>query len=269
MGFYHVSTVVKDAQRRGVRMLPVNVRHSAWRCTVENGGVRLGLLCVKGLRAEIGAKVETERTRRAFSSIEDFARRTGASREELRALAEIGALNGLAPERRAALWEAERAARSTGPLLEGIAAIADPSPLVPMTAAERLSADYRGTGLTIGPHPMRLCRTALAAEGIVTAQDLATIPDGRWVRTAGMVIVRQRPGTAKGFFFVSLEDETGIANLIVTPRMFERNRVVLVTEPFLWVEGVLQNQDEVVAIKARRVKPLEVSREVVPSHDFH
>jgi error-prone DNA polymerase len=269
MGFYHVSTVVKDAQRRGVRMLPVNVRHSAWRCTVENGGVRLGLLCVKGLRAEIGAKVEAERRDRPFASIEDLSRRTSASPQELRALAEIGALNGLAPERRAALWEAERAARSTGPLLEGIAAIADPSPLVPMTAAERLSADYRGTGLTIGPHPMRLCRTALAAEGIVTAQDLATIPDGRWVRTAGMVIVRQRPGTAKGFFFVSLEDETGIANLIVTPRMFERNRVVLVTEPFLWVEGVLQNQDEVVAIKARRVKPLEVSREVVPSHDFH
>jgi error-prone DNA polymerase len=269
MGFYHVSTVVKDAQRRGVRMLPVNVRHSAWRCTVENGGVRLGFLCVKGLRAEIGTKVETERTRRPFSSIEDFARRTGASPQELRVLAEIGALNGLAPERRAALWEAERAARSTGPLLEAIAPRVDPSPLAPMTTAERLAADYRGTDLTIGPHPMRLRRAALAAEGIVAAKDLAAIPDGRWVRTAGMVIVRQRPGTAKGFFFVSLEDETGIANLIITPRMFERDRVVLVTEPFLLVEGLLQNQDDVVAIKARRVKPLVVSAEAVPSHDFH
>ncbi len=269
MGFYHVSTVVKDAQRRGVRMLPVNVQCSAWRCTVENNGVRLGLLCVKGLRAEIGAKVEAERRHRPLASIEDFARRTGASPQELRVLAEIGALNGLAPERRAALWEAERATRSTGPLLEGIDSTADPSPLAPMTTAERLSADYGGTGLTIGPHPMRLCRRELAIDGVVAAKDLAAIRDGRWVRTAGMVIARQRPGTAKGFFFVSLEDETGIANLICAPRLFERDRVVLVTEPFLWVEGVLQNQDGVVAIKARRVKPLAIGHEVVPSHDFH
>ncbi len=269
MGFYHVSTVVKDAQRRGVRILPVNVQSSGWRSTVEDGSVRLGLLCVKGLRAEVGAKIETERERRAFASIEDLARRTNASREELRVLAEIGALNGLAPERRAALWEAERAARATGPLLEGIAPPFDVSPLAPMTTGERLTADYRGTGLTIGPHPMRLCRETLAAEGVVAAKNLAAIPDGRWVRTAGMVIARQRPGTAKGFFFVSLEDETGIANLIFTPRLFERDRVVLVTEPFLWVEGILQNQDGVVAIKARRVKSLAAGHEVVPSHDFH
>jgi error-prone DNA polymerase len=269
MGFYHVSTVVKDAQRRGVRILPVNVQASGWRSMVEDGAVRVGLLCVKGLREEVGERIETERRGRVFASIEDFARRTGASREELRVLAEIGALNGLAPERRAALWEAERAARSTGPLLEGIEPAGDPSPLAPMTPAERLTADYRGTALTIGPHPMRLCRAALSAQGIVTAQNLAAIPDGRWVRTAGMVIARQRPGTAKGFFFVSLEDETGIANLIFTPRRFERDRVALVTEPFLWVEGVLQNQDGVVAIKARRVKPLAIGQEVVPSHDFH
>jgi error-prone DNA polymerase len=269
MGFYHVSTVVKDAQRRGVRILPVNVQWSGWRSTVEDHGVRLGLLCVKGLRAEVGAKIETERERRVFVSIEDLARRTSASHEELRVLAEIGALNGLAPERRAALWEAERSARSTGPLLEGIAPTQDPSPLAPMTTVERLTADYHGTGLTIGPHPMRLCRGMLAADGVVAAKDLAAIPDGRWVRTAGMVIARQRPGTAKGFFFVSLEDETGIANLIFTPRLFERDRVVLVTEPFLWVEGVLQNQDGVTAIKAKRVKPLAIGQEVVPSHDFH
>jgi error-prone DNA polymerase len=269
MGFYHVSTVVKDAQRRGVRILPVNVQYSAWRCTVEHGGVRLGLLCVKGLRAEVGERIGKARRCRPFPSIQDFARRTSASREELRVLAEIGALNGLAPERRAALWEAERAAHPTGPLLEPIAPGPDPSPLAPMTPAERLTADYRGTALTIGPHPMRLCRAALSAQGIVTAHNLAAVPDGRWVRTAGMVIARQRPGTAKGFFFVSLEDETGIANLIVTPRMFERDRVVLVTEPFLWVEGVLQNQDGVVAIKVRRVKPLAIGQEVVPSHDFH
>ncbi|MDR7420518.1 MAG: error-prone DNA polymerase [Armatimonadota bacterium] len=269
LGFYHVSTVVKDAQRRGVRILPVNVQRSAWRCTVEEGGVRLGLVCVRGLRAEIGTKIEAERAQRPFATIDDFARRTHASQEELRVLAEIGAFNGLAPERRAALWQAERAARPAGPLLDRISSHAQASPLRSMTAQERLLADYRGTGLTIGPHPMTFCRQVLAAQGIVAARDLAAVSDGSWVRTAGMVIVRQRPGTAKGFFFVSLEDETGIANLIFTPQMFARDRVVLVTEPFLWVEGVLQNQDGVVAIKARRVRPLTVGHEVVPSHDFH
>lgn len=269
MGFYHVSTVVKDAQRRGVRILPVNVRHSAWRCTVEDGKVRLGLLCVKGLRAEIGAIIDAERQRRPFESIDDLARRTNPSREELRVLAEVGALNGLAPERRAALWEIERAARSTGPLLEAISPRSDGSPLAPMTAAERVTADYRGTGLTIGPHPMRLCRERLSADGIVAAKNLAAMPDGSWVRTAGMVITRQRPGTAKGFFFVSLEDETGISNLIFTPRMFERDRVVLVASPFLLVEGVLQNQDGVIAIKARRINVLAAPTASTPSHDFH
>jgi error-prone DNA polymerase len=268
MGFYHVSTIVKDAQRHGVRMLPVNVAQSDWRCTVERGAVRLGLLRVKGLRAETGATIEAERRQRPFASINDLARRTGANRNELAVLAEIGALNGLAPERRAALWEAERAARSTGPLLERIEPIPEPSPLHPMTPGERLHADYGGTGLTIGPHPMTFARAALAARGVITATALAAIPDGRWVRTAGMVIVRQRPSTAKGFFFMSLEDETGIVNLIVTPQLFERDRVVLVGESFLWVEGVLQNQDSVAAIKARRVEPLELPTHGAPSHDF-
>jgi error-prone DNA polymerase len=137
-----------------------------------------------------------------------------------------------------------------------------------MTPGERLHADYGGTGLTIGPHPMTFARAALAARCAITAKALAAIRDGTWVRTAGMVIVRQRPSTAKGFFFMSLEDETGIVNLIVTPRRFERDRVVLVGESFLWVEGVLQNQDSVVAIKARRVEPLELETRGAPSHDF-
>jgi error-prone DNA polymerase len=268
MGFYHVSTIIKDAQRHGVRILPVNVQHSDWRSTVENNGVRLGLLCVKGLRAQTGETIEHERRRHAFVSIDDLARRTDASRQELAVLAEIGALNGLAPERRAALWEAERAARATGPLFETVAATPEASPLLPMTPGERLHADYRGTGLTIGPHPMAFARQTLAAQGVILAKDIASVPDGSWVRTAGMVIVRQRPGTAKGFFFMSLEDETGIVNLIVTPRMFERDRVMLVSESFLWIEGVLQNQDGVAAIKARRVRPLALKTDSVPSHDF-
>lgn len=268
MGFYHVSTLVKDAQRHGVRILPVNVQRSNWRSTIEGGGVRLGLLCVKGLRAHTGAAIETQRRSRPFASIDDVACRTGANRDELAVLAEIGALNGLAPERRAALWEVERAARSPGPLFKTMPPRSDASPLRPMTSSERLRADYGGTGLTIGPHPMAFARQRLTARGVTTAKDLGAMRDGSWVRTAGMVIVRQRPGTAKGFFFVSLEDETGIANAIVTPRIFERDRVVLVSESFLWIEGVLQNQDGVAAIKARLVKSLALPLEATPSHDF-
>lgn len=155
---------------------------------------------VKGLHANVGAAIEAERRHRPFASIEDFAHRTGVGREELRVLAEIGALNRLAPERRAALWKAERAARAAGPLLEASDPVPDHSPLTPMTAAERVSADYRGTGLTIDPHPIRLCRAQLAAEGVIAAKDLPAMPDRRRVRTPGMVIARQRPGTAKGCF---------------------------------------------------------------------
>jgi error-prone DNA polymerase len=269
MGFYHVATVVKDAQRHGLEMRPVDVQRSDWLCMVEESAVRLGLLCVRGLRDETGKCIEAERKCRGFSSIQDLARRTTLNRSELAVLAEIGALDSLAGERRAALWEAERAVRQTGPLFETIEPTLEHSPLKAMTIHERLVSDYRGTGLTIGAHPMALRRQAVAEHGAIAAKDLAGLANGRKVSVAGMVIVRQRPGTAKGFFFVSLEDETGISNIIFTPQMFERDRLTLVTESFLWVEGVLQNQDGVVAIKAIRVKPLPIGEDAVPSHDFH
>jgi error-prone DNA polymerase len=140
-----------------------------------------------------------------------------------------------------------------------------------MDAGERLGADYRGTGITLGPHPMALRRPALAGlpgRPILRAVDLGRERDGLRVRVAGNVIVRQRPGTAKGFVFLSLEDETGIANVIVTPGLFARHRLVLVTEPFLLVEGILQRQDGVVSVRADRVVPLPDRRDHVPSHDF-
>jgi error-prone DNA polymerase len=143
-----------------------------------------------------------------------------------------------------------------------------PQPITDMTLAERLAADYAGTGLTLGPHPMRLRRAALARDGVVAAAHLANGTDGRRVRVAGSVIVRQRPGTAKGFVFLSLEDETGIANVIVTPQLFARHRLTLVAEPFLLVEGILQIQDGVVSVRAQRVHALPAPEYTIPSHDF-
>ena len=142
-------------------------------------------------------------------------------------------------------------------------------PIADMTMPERLAADYAGTGLTLGPHPMRLRRSALARAGVLTAADLANGTNGGRVRVAGSVIVRQRPGTAKGFVFLSLEDETGIANVIVTPQLFARHRLPLVAEPFLLVEGILQIQDDVVSVRAQRVSALPgLDHHSVPSHDF-
>src|SRR5262249_50542482 len=141
------------------------------------------------------------------------------------------------------------------------------SVLAPMNSAERLSADYQGTGLTVGRHPMAHRRTELDTLGVRCAGELARIPNGRPVRVAGCVIVRQRPGTAKGFVFLSLEDETGIANIIVEPATFDRNRTALTMEPFLLIDGILQNQDRVVSVKAGRVHPLRTGAGPA-SHDF-
>jgi error-prone DNA polymerase len=137
-----------------------------------------------------------------------------------------------------------------------------------MTVTERLVADYRGTGVTVGPHPMALRRSDWARLGVTPAAGLAALAGGRRVRVAGAVVVRQRPGTAKGFVFLSLEDETGIANAIVQPALFERARATLVHEPFLLVDGVLQHEDGVTAVRATAVRPL-AARAAVPSHDFH
>ena len=269
MGFYHAATIVKDAQRRGQRILPVDVTCSRWLCTIEGGAVRLGFNQVKGLRERAGQAIVAARTARACLSVEEIARRAGLERTELTTLAAIGAFAGLGGTRRANLWTVARPL--PGEVFAEAPPVAHESPLRDMDADERLTADYQGTGLTLGPHPMALRRRELARDPgrpILRAGDLRHVPDGEHVRVAGNVIVRQRPGTAKGFVFLSLEDETGIANVIVTPGLFARHRLVLVTEPFLLVEGILQAHDNVVSLRAERVTPLPRRRDHVPSHDF-
>jgi error-prone DNA polymerase len=338
MGFYHPSTLVKDAQRRGVRFQPIDVQLSNWECTVEaDGSIRLGLRYVSGLRQEAGKAIASvaragpmtcashacvcpkcgcddpsmlERTDRGWfcnvCSHEALAARTGASargirfssldeliacaglrRDEVVTLADIGALNAFGYDRRSALWQAERAIRPSGELFDEARVGADlawtsaeqapplppphvdPCPLKPMTEAERIVADFAGMGLSVGRHPMALRRDELAMKGVLRASDLHTARHGRRVRVAGMVITRQRPGTAKGFVFLTLEDETGIANIIVRPDLFARDRLVIVDEPFLIVDGVLQDQEGVTSVRAEAVQSLRGLDVGFDAHDFY
>jgi error-prone DNA polymerase len=356
MGFYSPATLVKDAQRHGLKLLPVDVTRSEWKCTLEpvpspesrvsspeylvpskplvipthermrgaeesrscsqlgtwDSGLtspvlRLGLRYVRGLREEAAQALLRARMRAPFTSIHDLARRVLELRkDELTTLAEIGALNAVAscqspvagkafaiptPERtrgaeesqlhsilatrtmqlhrRDALWQVERAVRASGPLLETLPEPDSPSPLQPMNHEERLVADFHGTGLTVGPHPVAYRRAWLTAMGIRRASDLRDIPSGKRLRIGGCVIVRQRPGTAKGFVFLSLEDETGVANAIITPDLFHQNRLLLASEKFLAIEGILQNQDNVISVRAERVMPLFVTKAETVSHDFY
>jgi error-prone DNA polymerase len=198
------------------------------------------------------------------------------NRKELLTLARIGALNSLGEveHRRDAFWQVERAGRPVGPLLREAgsanAGTLRSKPLQQMTTDERLAADYAGTGLTTGPHPMAYQRAALRQDGIFSAHELMHWQNNRPVRIAGCVIARQRLGTtAKGFVFLSLEDETGIANVILTPDVFERNRIVVTRNRFLTIEGALQNQDGVIHVKAQRIAPLDITNADIRSHDFH
>lgn len=278
MGFYAPATLVKDFQRRGVRVLPVCVKSSAVLCTLpDDNTVRLGLRYVAGLRADAAQAIQQERfSNGQFRSLQDFTRRTRLRKDELDTLAELGALNGLDEtlHRREALWQVAKFGRPAGPLLEQDD---DPSdgtphgaaPLEVMSSIERVEADYRNSGLTVGRHPLAYLRTQLAADGVTRAADLRNLPHGKWVQVAGVVIVRQRPSTAKGIVFLSLEDETGVANIIVWPDLFEANRLLFTAQPFLVIEGQVQKQDNVTHVKAEALRPLEGPRHTPESHDFH
>ncbi|MGI8731782.1 MAG: DNA polymerase III subunit alpha [Pyrinomonadaceae bacterium] len=355
MGFYQPFTIIKDAQRHGLEVKPIDITCSDWLCTIEEGeretrgrrdgeirrrgdtetrgwgdiesgkesvsphppvppspslpvtrspALRLGLKYVKGLRAEAGEAIVRERLKAPFAGIDDLRNRVRELRkDELRKLAAVGALNFIqtaerptshvqrptsnqktldighwtldkepvshGTNRRDALWQVERVSRPAGPLFRELREIDRGSPLAPMTLSERLNADFHGTGLTIGRHPVAHHRMELNKLGVSRAIDIKELRDGSLVRVAGWVIVRQRPGTAKGFVFLSIEDETGVNNIIITPRLFDKNRLTVVGHPFLLIEGALQNQDNVISVKAQRIRPLTFKVAAAPSHDFH
>ena len=284
MGFYQPATLIKDAQRHGLQFKPIDVTCSDWDCTLEEGSqglrVRIGLRYVKTLSKETALEIVAQRDARPLASIEDLKQRVPQiQKDEFRALASVGALNfisGKAPvHRRTALWQVESASRPSGPLFKAQQKDADAegssfsSPLEPMNREERITADFRGTALTLGAHPLAQHRSRLDRQGVVLCSKLASLPDGTFVSVAGAVIARQRPGTAKGFVFLSLEDETGIANIIIAPPLFEKEHTTVVHQSFLIVRGTLQNQDGVISVKAGRIEPFVFLQTKMSSHDFH
>jgi error-prone DNA polymerase len=269
MGFYSPSTLIKDAQRHGLRVLPIDINRSGIVCTIEDPCLRLGLNYVRGLSEKV-AKIIVDL--QPFKNIADLARRVPElNKENLETLASIGALNSIgAQHRRDALWQASWASKPAGVLLRAIPESIPEAPLRQMSLDERLVSDINGVGLTIGKHPMAHRRGEMDKLRVVAAAKLPSIPNGRIVRVAGNVIVRQRPGTAKGILFMSLEDETGISNVVIRPALFESQRLQILAHPWVLVEGKMQNVDNVIHILARRILPMTNPLDIrAISHDFH
>ncbi|HUR58888.1 MAG TPA: OB-fold nucleic acid binding domain-containing protein, partial [Opitutaceae bacterium] len=270
MGFYSPATLLQDGRRHGLQAKPVCVQSSRWECTVEGPAtLRVGLRYVKGLREAAARALLAAREGEPFASMDDFLRRTDFIDTERRALASVGALDALNTHRRAALWQIEAAWSNDEALLKQFAeAYDEESPLAAMSDVETAHADFTGLGLTTGEHPMARLRSQLP--DVCAARDLADLPNGRRVTIAGSVICRQRPGTALGFVFISLEDETGIANAVVVPDLFERLRLVITQESALRITGRLQNVANVTHVKAERIEPLRAAElPAQASHDFH
>jgi len=355
LGFYHPSTLVKDAQRHGVKVLPIDVTRSNWKCTLEElaenltpcppspqgrgsqnqiaprrflapaspparastrndrgrevfachfersekstrsdfvtplpdqgeagacerelatrrvrvKALRLGLRYITGLRDQTAHAIERERAIRPFRSIADFSARVGPNRREIDVLANAGAFSAFDLERRDALWQVAAVERDPNSLLAGAEPAPGAAPLPAMTPIEETAADYASTGVTTGPHLMAHLRSRLKARGVLSAAELAGAAHGSTVKIAGVVIVRQRPGTAKGFLFLTLEDETGIASAIVIPDIFQRHRALLHRAKILMVEGVLQKIDGVINVRGQRFAELRLDAAIPRSHDFH
>jgi error-prone DNA polymerase len=278
MGFYSPDTIVKDAQRHGLKVKAIDVTCSEWNCTLEKHAgkivLRIGLRYVRGLQHSTAVALVSERRRQPFTSTEDLARRVpGLSKANLSILASIGALNNISSEaklhRRDALWQVAKAGWRVGSLLRNAIEADAPSPLELMELEERLIADYHGTGLTVGAHPIAYRRAEMRHMGIKSAAELREMPHGRAATIGGCVITRQRPGTAKGLIFMTLEDETGNSNVIITPDFYEKNRANVLYERFVQVSGKVQNQDGIVHLKAEDIRPLDISSAEISSHDFH
>ena len=274
MGFYGPSTLIKDAQRHGLRVLPIDINRSGAICTVEDSTredprIRLGLNYVRGMTR---TTAEAIAARQPFRDIAELTRRVPElSKADLETLAAIGALNSIgAKHRRDALWQASWLSKPAAELLDESPEPAPDAPLRQMTLDERLVSDHFGVGLTIGRHPMSYRRAEMDKLRVVPAAKLSSVPNGRMVRVAGNIIVRQRPGTANGILFLSLDDDTGISNVVIKPELFASQRLEILAHPWVMVEGKLQNVDNVIHVLARKVRPLPNPLEIGQgSHDFH
>jgi error-prone DNA polymerase len=255
----------------------VDISKSKYLCSIESDGktkyVRLGLNYVNGLRAATARQIAAESP---FQSMRDLVRRVPElQKDEIASLSELGALNSLPKEktdrhRRGALWQAQLALQPVGELLEGAADDGATSPLAPMNEKQRTYADFANSGVSIGKHPMSYHRARLDGLKVMDAATAKQQRNGMVLTVAGCVITRQRPGTAKGFVFLSLEDETGIMNVIVQPALYEQRRQICNGSPYLLVKGILQSTSGVISLKAGELYELPVTgAAVMASHDFH
>jgi error-prone DNA polymerase len=275
MGFYSPGSIVKDAERHAVEVLPVRVDASDWDCTLEGGdrtidgdppAVRLGLRLVKGLGEPVGRRIESARRERSLSGVEDLVARAGLDKRGLDALAQAGALAGFGLARREAIWKV-RAPREQG--LFGGVDLGDVMPQLPsMSRAEQLVLDYETTGVAVGDHAMKVARSSLPSH-FKSARELAALPHGARASTAGLVICRQRPQTASGVVFITLEDETGFVNLILWSKTFERWRHVVTTSSLLVAHGKIEREGAVVYVVPDRFERLAMGDVPSMSRDFH
>jgi len=270
LGFYHPATIVADAQRHGVSVRPADVNHSTWLCRVEaDGGLRLGLRFVRGLRQQAGRQLAAERRRGRFTSLAGLQRRVELRQRELVALASLGALGSLGLTRRQALWQASALGQQR-PLLRHLEQPAGASPLAEMSALECTTADLSLSGISCGPHPLAYLRRRLRRRRVLAAESLDRPRAGDWVRVAGMVIVRQRPATARGMTFLTLEDETGLVNVTITPDLWPRVRLQVVSARALLVAGRLERRDGVVGVRGQVFESLDEDLAgFTPARDFH
>jgi error-prone DNA polymerase len=281
MGFYHPATLVKDAQHHGVRVLPIDVERSRWRCTLEDGAisqgstrsrpsVRLGLRYVHGLREAAGERLARARDEGAFRDVADLAARASLQRSEMSSLAELGALGGLGRgSRRSVLWQVIGLSPPEERLFAGREPPSPKAEPQPMSPLEETLADYRNSGITTGPHLLAHLRAELDRRSVLPLSALSLRGDGSRVTTAGLVIVRQRPAAAKGFCFLTLEDETGTGNAVITPSAFQRLRAIVQSSAVVLATGRLEQRDGVTHLRVEQMEPLAVPGPTPSSHDFH
>jgi error-prone DNA polymerase len=275
MGFYAPQQLVRSARDHGVEVRSIDVSHSDWDSTLERGAggaaaVRLGMRLVKGLASEAGARVRDARAAAPFTSVQELAERARLNAKDLGCLASAGALHALASNRHRARWQ--------------VAGVAQPTELLPQvrftealpilrrpTEGEDIAADYRHVGVSLGRHPLILLRNKLEAAGIKTAHEVADLSPGVRVRSAGLVITRQRPSSASGVTFVTLEDETGYLNLVVWERLAQRDRRALLGAKLLGVVGVVQKESGVLHVVAEKLIDHSelLGKLVTHSRDFH
>jgi len=254
MGFYQPAQLVQDAQRHGVKVVPADVRYSNWDCTLENGSLRLGLRMVKGMREASAGRIEQARGAQAFRDAQDLATRARLDRHDLAVLAEAAALRGLAGHRHRARWEIAAVEKPVDDLLQGHTPSSnDPVSIRPASEIDNTRADYASTGLTLGRHPIALLRRVLKHRRAITARELHERPHGSRVRACGLVTMRQRPMTASGTIFLTLEDETGFVNTVIWPRLFEKQRTEILAASVLAVDGVMETDGDVHHLIASRV----------------